>query len=257
MTSVLPLWIWSTLLIVFTVSGSVFVHSVLIRKLPNSMLRKHHDVAAAIYAIVGILHGLILGFLLVTSQERLETVRHSSMKEATLLVELVKVAEGLSDASTNDIKMETVAYVKSVIGPEWAQLRKKGHLGDLPSPLKGMFSTMANVNPQTFQEQNIHAECLTILTSITLFREQRLHASSEHLHGLFVTLIIVGALCMIGGVMVFTHDSKVVLLGFTAAVSLTVVLVVILIIVLDSPIANGLLTPDPYEHALYILNRPN
>lgn len=82
-------------------------------------LKEQHDVAAACFAVIGGLYGIVLAFVLVSSWERFEQARSRAEAEADALSDVYRHSAALP-APTNDVlRGLTIAYARSVVDEEW------------------------------------------------------------------------------------------------------------------------------------------
>lgn len=89
------------------------------RRVPLERLREQHDVAAACFAVVGGLYGIVLAFVLVSSWERFEEARQRSETEANALADLYRHAGALPSPVDDHLRTLVVRYARAAIDEEW------------------------------------------------------------------------------------------------------------------------------------------
>lgn len=88
-------------------------------RVPLEQLKEQHDVAAACFAVVGGLYGIVLAFVLVSSWERFEEARERAEVEADALADLYRHSSALPAPIDSQLRGLVLAYAHAVIDDEW------------------------------------------------------------------------------------------------------------------------------------------
>lgn len=88
-------------------------------RVPLELLKEHHDVAAACFAVIGGLYGIVLAFVLVSSWERFEEAREHAEVEADALADLFRHSGALPAPSDTVLRGLVLDYRRAVIDDEW------------------------------------------------------------------------------------------------------------------------------------------
>jgi predicted membrane chloride channel (bestrophin family) len=92
-----PMWFWGILLIggtvILSVAGSLLVR----RFIPVEALERHNEVAGFIYAVIGVVYAVLLGFAAITVWERYDKAQAGVEQEANDLADLYRDAETFPD----------------------------------------------------------------------------------------------------------------------------------------------------------------
>ena len=89
---------------------------------PIELLKEHHDVAAACFAVIGGLYGIVLAFVLVSSWERFEEAREYAEVEADALADLYRHGGALPAPTDQALRGLVLAYDRAVIEDEWVTM---------------------------------------------------------------------------------------------------------------------------------------
>src|SRR5262245_40203085 len=116
-------WVWGVLLAVglfvsFAIGGLLLVR----RSVKRKHLQAHHDVAGFVFANLGVLYSVLLGFTVVNVQQRFDKVKEITQLEAGFLAELYRDAEMFSSTDSEAIRSGLRGYAESVINEEWDTL---------------------------------------------------------------------------------------------------------------------------------------
>jgi len=101
--------------VVVSLLGLVAVRS----RVSIELLKEHHDVAAACFAVVGGLYGIVLAFVLVSSWQRFEEARERAEVEADALADLYRHSGALSAPTSATLRGLVLAYAHVVVDDEW------------------------------------------------------------------------------------------------------------------------------------------
>lgn len=109
---------WVVGFVAFSLAGLFLVR----RRVSGERLQEQHDVAAASFAVIGGLYGIVLAFVLVSSWERFETAREKAEAEANALADLYRHAHGMGEPYRSALTDKVIAYAHSVIEEEWPSM---------------------------------------------------------------------------------------------------------------------------------------
>jgi len=112
-------WFWSLLLIGGTVLLSI-VGTLLVRRLIGvEVLERHNEVAGFIYAVIGVVYAVLLGFAAITVWERYDRALASVEQEANDLADLYRDAETFPGDVRAQIERQIRDYVGLAVEKEW------------------------------------------------------------------------------------------------------------------------------------------
>src|SRR4051794_1056187 len=83
-----------------------------------------NGVAAAVYAVIGIVYGVTLAQLVVAAWSDYEAVQAAVFREAAALKDLVRLAQGCGEAHERAIGDVVAAYAATVLNVEWPAMAR-------------------------------------------------------------------------------------------------------------------------------------
>lgn len=229
---------------------TVGLHTVVRRRINVERMRAHHDVAAAIYAMLGVLHGLIFGYLVVTGQDRLDRAGAAVTREAALLMDLQHRSYAMRADDGQKLRDAVARYAHHVIDVGWPSMAADAPHDVRPRPLRDLWNVIVHADTASDVSRTVRTSSLQVLDDLSEVREHRAHLADERLGPVMMFVLYLGAWSLIAGLFAFVHQSAVVQLSMTAMVTLTVSLIVALILAFDAPVASGMLTPDAMKEVL-------
>lgn len=185
--------------IVFAVFGLY-----LVRKTSYSKLFvDHHDVAGFTFGIIGVVYAVLLGFIVVTVQERFNQAHQSSEMEGNTLSELYRDAAVFSPDKKAEIRGLIREYVNSVLADEWDKMSTLTISDQTVDIVKKIWTAYAQIEPKDQRESIWLQESLSKLNEFSAQRLQRLYHGYESLGGMMWMLLIMGAIITIGFIYLF------------------------------------------------------
>src|SRR3974390_1330629 len=91
-----PLWGVGFLLVGLAGLGAVLCELVVHRFLPIELRRRHNDVAAAIFSVVGVTFAVLLSFVAMLAWDGFNKAKAAAYAEAALVLEVHNVVVGLA-----------------------------------------------------------------------------------------------------------------------------------------------------------------
>src|SRR5271157_3623354 len=92
-----PIWQVGLLLAGAAVLGAVLLELCARRLLPIELRRRHNDVAAAIFSIIGVTYAVLLAFVAMLAWDGFNKAKAASYMEAALVMDVMHAADGLPE----------------------------------------------------------------------------------------------------------------------------------------------------------------
>ena len=246
--------------IIVTLVFSVFLTglAVLMRHLVRSVvtkehLRRTHDVAAVVYANVGVLYSIVLGLMAVHGQERWIDLKHVSEVEASQIIGVGRAAKALGDSAGTAIIEQSIDYAQAVTQTEWTD--------DLegPSPegrqaISSLWSSVMRMERTDDKNALASQVILDITNDVVTSRMERIGLMREHVGALLWTILIGGGVSMTFFLVLFAPERDMLHTVMMFCVTLVVSIVIMLIFSYEHPTDGAMaLSPEPYESAAQTL----
>ena len=248
---------WEGLLIV---GGSVLLSlagmGLVRRRVPLVVLREHQDVAGFMIGVLGVAYAVLLAFMVLTVWTQYDDAKTTAAREANALTGVFRSAEGFPVPDRHRVLRLTQDYTYVVINDEWPAMDQGRESRRAWLLLDDLWGAVRHVEPRTPREQALYGEVVARLDTVSDERKLRLLAARDGVPGLLWTILIIGALLMVGFTYFFGVKSCRIQAIMTAAVAGTIALNLFLIAALDYPFSGGLrITPDALHEVLAIYDR--
>lgn len=237
--------------VVFTVCGMLIV-----RKLVNmKTLRAHHDVAGFIFANLGVLYAVLLGFTVVNVQQRFDGIKQITRVEAGYLAELYQDAELFSDESKQKIRSAIKKYILSVVHEEWVLMSYGLDSPATEQALKEVWRAYYNLDLSTEKEKIGFSIGLNRLNQLMSARLTRLLGAEESLGKEMWTLLILGAFVIMGFTWFFGLESTVLHMLMGSILAASTAFLLYLIYSLDTTYTGSInISPEALNKVLISLD---
>jgi hypothetical protein len=236
--------------IIITFSSILFIR----RHIHPKDLKAHHDVAAVVFANIGVLYSVLLGFTVVNVQQRFDKIRENTQIESGYLVDLYRNAEVFEEKDKTAIRKALIDYAENVVKIEWPKMSEYyvNWLGD--KHLHDLWQAYYAVEATSTKQQQWYDLSISKLNSLMSARLARMLGSRESLGDEMWAMLIVGAFTMATFICFFGLDNLMSHLLMAGFLSTTTGFLLFLIYSLDTAFSGSLsISPDAMESFLQSL----
>ena len=178
-----------------SVGVSLLVLWLVRRLIPHDRLTPHNEVSGFVYAVIGVVYAVILGFVVISVWEQYRDAESTARQEADTLGDLYRLADGLPESSRAVLQDTVTAYATAVIEVEWQGMRD----GTAPSAeavehTNAMWAVLYDIEPSTPAEEAIYAAAVDQVTELSSHRRERLEDARAELLGVMWAVMIGGGI---------------------------------------------------------------
>ena len=249
-------WLWSILLVgatvLFAAAGTLLAR----RWVSVEILKLNNEVAGFIYAVIGVLYAVLLGFTAIIVWEQFDKAQAGVDQEANELADLYRHAQAFPDDTRRVLETQLRAYAKLVVEKEWPAMAERTSSFETWEMYNQLWRTYQQFQPQNDHERIWYAESLTRMSELGDQRRLRLLSSrSEGIpRVMWVALLGAGGVT-IGFSFLFGTRSATAQVLMTSALTMTIALVLLSILALEEPF-RGITRVDPgaFDQLAYIFD---
>ena len=248
-----PIWAVGFVVVGLAVTGAVVLELVARRVIRFETRRQSHDVAAAMFSVIGVTFAVLLAFVVMLTFEGSKAAI-SAATEAMVAQDVASAADGMADPTRAAVRRELTFYLAAVIEREWpAQAR--GRENDSASPhlyrldVIAASSELGGPVQATYPAAPIAAKGR--LSDARAIRQ--LAARSNVPSIVWVVMLVGGALTVASGSFLAAPSTRL-HLAMSATLAASGALVVVLVIVLSQPFRGDIrVSAAPLAHVLAFL----
>lgn len=235
------------LAIVLAVGGLALVEYLV----PWHVRQQHNDVAGFIYAVLGVVYAVLLGFVTVVVWEDFNVARITTDGEANELAELFWLARELPEPEGEQVQKLARSYAEVVIDEEWS-LMEQGKASQRAAALTDeMRSSIYEFEPDTDAEQVVYDQGLERVHDLVDERRLRLLEAREGIPRVMWSVLSLGGIIVVGFTYLFGLENTRSHTLMIAALAAIIALVLFTIYALDHPFAGvSRVHPEAFELVL-------
>jgi Protein of unknown function (DUF4239) len=176
------------------------------RLVPAGSRQPHNDVAGFIYAALGVIYAVLLALVVIAVWEEYGAAKETVEQEANAAADIFWLADRLPEPRGTHIQELVRSYAEEVVQREWP-LMEQGQ-APLISQTRGtpagwtiiddIRQDIQNFEPRTKAEEQLYAEGLDQVDTLSDARRMRLVAAEEGIPGVLWAVLIFGGIAAIG-----------------------------------------------------------
>ncbi|HKM70197.1 MAG TPA: hypothetical protein VJX94_09085 [Stellaceae bacterium] len=230
-----PLWGVALLLVGLAALGAVLFELAVHQFLSIEFRRRHNDVTAAIFSVVGVTFAVLLAFVAMLAWDGFNKAKAAAYAEAATILDFYNASVGLAGPETLLMRDDIIGYLETVVRVEWPA-QAEGQIVDRgTSYLEKLNRIAIGLKPSGVADGNLHALLLQSLARLWDARQQRLLAAETTIPAVVWIVTLVGGGLTIAFGSFLGVPSLGMHLAMSAALAISGALVLILIIALSNP----------------------
>ncbi len=238
------------------VFGSVAISSAVLwvvrRAVPHQRLTPHYEVSGFVYAAIGVIYAVLVGFAVITVWEEIRDAEANAIHEANAAADLYRLAGGLPDPTRSMVREAVLAYTRTVIDVEWdAMYDRRGPSDEAVARIDALWQALTQVQPSTATQTEVVGQSFQQLDQLSESRSQRLIDSESGLPGLLWAALITGAALTVLFPCVFGVENGALHALIIATLAATLGLLLFLTYDLDHPYSGDVrVSPEGFTYLL-------
>ena len=230
-----PLWGVGLLLVGLAALAAMVVELVAHQFLSIEFRRRHNDVAAAIFSVVGVTFAVLLAFVAMLAWDGFNKAKAASYVEAARVLDVYNACVGFADPDMSSMRDGIMGYLETVVKVEWPA-QAEGRIVDWGAAYLQKLNRIAiGLKPSGVADGNLQALLLQSLAQLWDARQQRLLAAETTIPAVVWIVTLVGGSLTIAFGSFLGVPSLGMHLAMSAALAISGALVLVLIIALSNP----------------------
>ena len=241
------------------VIGGFVLFSVLLARLAArfsrpELLLEHNELTGFIFAVVGVIYALVLGFVMVGVWERFEAAESRTFDEASSLTAVYRDAGLFANAAL--LRRDTRRYVEAIINIGWPDMQAGRHSFPTAQDAEALARDVERTQPRDAREAGLYPLMVTALDEALLDRDARLALDTHGLYGIMWWTVFVGGFVTISFTYLFGFRRTVMQTAMVGTLAFLIGLVIFLTICLDYPFRGAVyVAPEAFERALHVFGQ--
>ena len=245
------IWLVGAFLIAAAVCGAIVIELLARRLLAIELRRRHNDIGAAIFNIIGITYAVLLAFVAMLAWEGFTAAQAASHREAAALLDVAHAAAGIAGPGRTRVRAALADYARTVIDEEWPEQAAghapRGGAARIEALNRAVIGAV-NAEPAPAQFAGPLIEAARQLSDA---RQERLLAASTSIPPVTWFVLVVGGALTVAFTALLGAPSLGIQLAMSSCLAASGALVLLLIIALSEPFRGDFrVSTQPYERAV-------
>ncbi len=176
------------------VCGALYVR----RTVGTDVLARHNDVAGFIYAVVGVVYAVLLGFTAIIVWEQFRSAEDNVEREADALADLYRNSRGFPAEVRDAVELHVRNYARLVIEKEWPAMAEGQSSDEAWAEYNELWRTYHQFVPPDDHQRLWYAESLHRLNALADSRRDRLLSMESGVPAVMWGVLIGGGVITIG-----------------------------------------------------------
>ena len=226
------------------------------KKYPAEVLRENHEVAAIIFNAFGLLYGVVVAFVVFVTWGGYDDAKKNLQMEANETVDIFHSAEAFPEPVSKTIKQGLMDYVASVYNDEL----KRMSAGEMSlysgGPLSKLITLIYKMDETSVPNREVYAEALKRLNSLAEYRRLRIFAGNDTVPLAVWLVLLISGLITVSYTYFFGMKNIRSQYLMTAALTVTITLILVLIYILDHPFTGASrISAEPLKEVMEMMQR--
>lgn len=249
----LPLFAGAVLVIGGFAAISIALGRLTRRFAPSEILSQHNELTGFIFAVVGVIYAVVLGFIAIGVWERFGGAQDETYREATNLAVVYRDADSLAEG--DPIKRDVRTYTRDVIERGWPAMQLGGVNDGTEMEAERIVRDINAIVPRDRRESNLQAGMMAAAAASLTARDERLTEDATGLNGVMWTTVAIGGFITVGFTYLFGFRESAMQSAMVGTLALLIGLVIFLTMSLDYPFRGAVhVGPEAFERALTTFN---
>jgi Protein of unknown function (DUF4239) len=226
------------------------------KRYPQEVLKENHEVAAVMFNAFGLLYAIVVAFVVFATWGRYDDAGKDLELEASQAADIFFVARAFPDSTRKQIRQALLEYTSSVVEDEFmtmSQGKASTKTIEAISKLNHIFLTM---DTKGMANTVVYEESFKRLNDLGQYRRLRIFASKDSIPSVIWLVLIAGAVIMVSYTYFFGIKKVLPQNLMTAALTITVTLILFLIFILDHPfVGSAAVSSDPMKQVMETMKK--
>jgi uncharacterized protein DUF4239 len=246
---------WAILLVgalpALAVGGAMLVR----RVVGPEVLERHNEVAGFIYAVIGVVYAVLLGFTAIIVWEQFRHAQHGVEREANALASLYRDAQVFPPDVRTQVEALLRAYARVVVEKEWPAMAEGKSSPEAWEAYNRLWRTYHEFRPQDDHQLAWYSESLQRMNELGDQRRDRLLSTRSGVPGVIWTVLLGAGAITIGFSFFFSTRNVRAQALMVAGLSVTIGVVLFSIFALERPFAGVTrIEPEAFHQLVSILD---
>jgi hypothetical protein len=231
-------------IVIVSLACSLFFMAMVNYYWPAEKRRAHNDLIGWQLSVLGTTYAVIIGFMLYTVWINFGAADLNADAEANSLVNVYRLAAGLSPQPGANLKALARAYGDAVVDHEWGEMADEKSPVETREIIRQMWQTLTASNAASPTETTVQDHALYELSALAGYRRIRLVQNAARLPGVLWFVLLVGGTVTIASTCMFGAANGALHVIQVSAFALLISLVLVAVADINRPFQGSVHVSD-------------
>ena len=247
---------WSDVIIFVAAMAGIALALKLVQTfVPHPRRERQNEVAGFIFAGVGVLYAVLLGFVVISVWGGVGAAQQTTFNEANSLAGVYWISRSLPLPLGAQIEHDTLDYATTVEHAEWPLMARHQSSPQATQLVYDIRNSVLSFQPATLQQQVLYDHAVTDVENLASARRERLNEVQDSVPPILWVALIAGAVLTVGFTFLFGLSNSVAHALMVLSLGALVVASLILIKEMDYPF-TGVTKIDPTAFEVFLSRLP-
>jgi hypothetical protein len=225
------------------------------KKYSTEALKENHEVAAIIFNAFGLLYGVVVAFVVFVTWSGYDDATKNLQMEANEIDDLFHISKAFPDPANKIIERGLIDYIASVYNDELNRM-SQGDVNLHSRAMANLITVFYGIDEKSISNKELYAESMKRLNNLAQYRRLRIFAGKNEVPPVIWLVLLVGGAITVSYAFFFGMKNIKAQYMITAALTVTITMILFLIYVLDHPFTGtSKVSSEPLKEVMEIAQK--
>lgn len=205
----------------------------------HEVRKENHEVAAIIFNAFGILYAVVLAFVVFVTWGRYDDASKNVEMEASKSIDIFYIAKAFPDSTCKQIRQSLYDYTSNVLNEELSAMGRGEKSQKTVDAIRSLNKIFLNMDIKTLPNVPVYEESFKQLNELAQYRRLRIFTGKDSVPEVIWVVLLTGGIIMVTYTYFFGIKKPLPQYLMTAALTITLTLILFLISILDHPFTGS------------------
>ena len=226
------------------------------KKYSTEVLQQNHEVAAIIFNAFGLLYGVVVAFVVFVTWSGYDDATKNLQMEANEVDDIFHIAKAFPNPANKIIQQGLIDYTASVYNDELKRMSQGDVNLHSNRAMARLITAFYGIDEKSISNNELYAESLKRINNLAQYRRLRIFAGKNEVPPVIWLVLLVGGTITVSYAFFFGMKNIKAQYMITAALTVTITLILFLIYILDHPFTGtSKVSTEPLKQVMEIVQK--
>ncbi len=226
------------------------------KKYSTEALKENHEVAAIIFNAFGLLYGVVVAFVVFVTWSGYDDATKNLQLEANEIDDIFHISKAFPSPVNKIIQQGLIDYTASVYNDELKRMSQGDVNLHSNRAMARLITVFYGIDEKSISNNELYAESLKRINNLAQYRRLRIFAGKNEVPPVIWLVLLVGGTITVSYAFFFGMKNIKAQYMITAALTVTITLILFLIYILDHPFTGtSRVSTEPLKQVMEIVQK--